>query len=200
MPGRGPILAVSDDEETRELISDICRRAGYPISVVSTGREALTSCRRTRPALVLLDLELPDMTGYEACVELRERCGEHLLVIFLSANRTESSDRVAGLLLGADDYVIKPFDPDELLARVRVLLARTADLHPAAEASLTKRETEVLLLLAEGLGQEEIAEVLFISPKTVSTHIQRILPKLGVHSRTEAVARAYRDGLIPLNS
>jgi DNA-binding NarL/FixJ family response regulator len=197
MPGRGAILVVSADEDMCELISQISRRAGYPVSVVSTGREAMTSSRRTRPALVLLDLELPDMTGYEACVELRERNDGYLPIVFLSGSRTESSDRVAGLLIGADDYVTKPFDPDELLARIRVLLARTADLHPAADALLTNRETEVLGLLAEGLSQVEIAKVLFISPKTVSTHIQRILPKLGVHSRTEAVARAYQDGLIP---
>jgi DNA-binding NarL/FixJ family response regulator len=197
MPGRGAVLVVTDDEETRDLISQICRRAGYPISVVSTGHEALTSSRRTRPSVVLLDLELPDMSGYEACVELRELAGDHLPIVFLSGNRTESSDAVAGLLIGADDYMTKPFDPDELLARVRALLARTANMHHGADTPLTNREVEVLGLLAEGLSQEGIAEVLFISPKTVSTHIQRILPKLGVHSRTEAVALAYRDGLIP---
>jgi len=192
---RGAILVVSADEQARELIAQMCLRAGFAISVVSTGREALASSRGSNPSLILLDIELPDMTGYEACVELRERAGERLPIIFLSGHRTESSDRVAGLLIGADDYVTKPFDPDELLARMRVLLSRAISTQ-RLDTNLTNREVEVLGLLADGLSQEEIAEALFISAKTVSTHVQRILPKLGVHSRTEAVARAFRDGLI----
>ena len=194
MAGRGAILIVSDDEVTVGVIARACHRAGYPTSLTSTGRDALVSSRRARPSLVLLDLELPDMSGYEACVELRERAGEHLPIVFLSATRTEPSDRVAGLLVGADDYVTKPFDPDELLARMRTLLSRVP--RPRSDTPLTNREVEVLSLLSDGLTQDEIAETLFISPKTVGTHIQRILPKLGVHSRTEAVALAYREGII----
>jgi DNA-binding NarL/FixJ family response regulator len=108
---------------------------------------------------------------------------------------------VAGLLLGADDYVVKPFFQDELLARVRRLIDRTRP--PATEkigpvtngARLTDREQQVLSLLAAGLHSKAIATRLVISPKTVATHIQRILAKLGVHSRAEAVALAFRSGL-----
>jgi two-component system nitrate/nitrite response regulator NarL len=104
---------------------------------------------------------------------------------------------VAGLLLGADDYVVKPFAPDELLVRARGLLRRAGERKVAANGyELTRRELEVLGLLADGLGQREIAHRLVISPKTVGTHVERILSKLGVHTRAHAVAMAFRHGLL----
>jgi DNA-binding NarL/FixJ family response regulator len=157
----------------------------------------LASVSRRRPALVLLDVQLPGISGYEVCHELREHYGRDLPIVFLSGTRTEPSDRVAGLLVGADDYIVKPFDSDELLARARRLMTRdgrgTAGTN---DARLTKRERQVLELLASGVQQNEIAERLVISPTTVATHIQRILSKLGVHSRAEAVATAFQLGLV----
>ena len=102
-------------------------------------------------------------------------------------------DRIAGLLIGADDYLVKPIAPDELLIRIRALVGRAP---AAARNGLTPREQEVLTLLADGLSQAAIAGVLVIAPKTVATHIERILEKLGVHSRAEAVAAAYRHALV----
>jgi DNA-binding NarL/FixJ family response regulator len=97
------------------------------------------------------------------------------------------------MLLGADDYIVKPFPRGEFIARVRRAIERlpTSHLFP----TLTARELEVLRLLADGLGQKKIAQALFITPKTVATHIQRILTKLDVHSRAEAVAYAHRHRL-----
>ena len=114
-------------------------------------------------------------------------------IVFVSGARTESYDRVAGLLLGADDYIVKPYAPDELLARVRHLVRRSQSVASPVTGSLTKREREVLRLLADGLRQDEIAEQLFISRKTVSTHVSNILRKLGVRTQTQAVALAFRD-------
>jgi DNA-binding NarL/FixJ family response regulator len=110
---------------------------------------------------------------------------------------------VAGLLLGADDYLVKPFEADELLARLRRSLRRHKVLRafrngaPSPLAALTVRESEVLALLAEGLTQAEIATRLVLSPRTVGTHIQHILSKLEVHNRAQAVALALRNGLRP---
>jgi DNA-binding NarL/FixJ family response regulator len=100
-------------------------------------------------------------------------------------------------MIGADDYLVKPFAPDELLTRLRSLLRRVDAAEAARPHDLTPRELEVLTLLAEGLEQGEIARQLVISPKTVSTHIERILSKLGVRSRAQAVALAYREDLVP---
>jgi DNA-binding NarL/FixJ family response regulator len=114
----------------------------------------------------------------------------------MSAERTESYDRVAGFLIGADEYLTKPIAPDELVIRIERLLRRSGPVAPPVAAKLTGRELEVLSLLAEGFAAAEIAARLVISPKTVSTHIDRILVKLGVRSRAQAVALAYRRELV----
>jgi DNA-binding NarL/FixJ family response regulator len=192
----GQVLVVSADDEVGRAVTRAFERLGYDAHTVATGEDALVATLQTRPVLVVLDLELEDMTGYEVCYELRERSGEDLPIVLVSGDRTEPSDRVAGLLIGADEYLFKPLDPDELLARARRLLSRTPVATLAMDSPLTAREVQVLQLLADGLPQDAIAKDLFISSKTVATHIQRILTKLGVHSRTEAVAMAYREGLV----
>jgi DNA-binding NarL/FixJ family response regulator len=139
------------------------------------------------------------MSGYETCHELRNLYGETLPLVLLSGTRVDALDRIAGLLLGADDYIVKPFDPGELLARARLLLRRQKNGaehrngHSPSLDALTPREREVLDLLAEGRSQDAIAQELFITPKTVATHIQRVLAKLEVHSRAQAVAVALRQ-------
>jgi DNA-binding NarL/FixJ family response regulator len=136
------------------------------------------------------------MCGYEVCRELRERHGDALPIIFISATRTDNCSRVAGLLLGADDYLPKPVATDLLLARVRRLVAHSSPFAAPVAARLTPREREVLTLLAEGLEQDQIARRLFITTRTVAKHIERILSKLGVRSRAQAIAVAMRGDSI----
>jgi DNA-binding NarL/FixJ family response regulator len=196
----GSLLIIDDDPAFRELVSVLCARAGYDCVEAATGEEALLAASRERPDVVLLDVKLGATSGYQVCRDLRAEFGEQLPIIFVSGARTDASDRVAGLLLGADDYVSKPIDADELFARVQRALTRSAASEPrdadGAAARLTPRERDVLTLLAEGLGTHAISERLYISPKTVGTHVQRILAKLDMHSRAEAVAFAYREGLV----
>ena len=194
------ILVVDQDARFRASVVSLVQGAGYEAISAGTGEEALFLARTESPHLAILDVELPGISGYEVCRRLREDV--HAIgIVFVSDTRTDSLDRAAGLLIGADDYLAKPFAPDELLARIRPLLARNGAAHAPArpapvalEAALTAREHEVLRLLADGLSQAGIAERLVISPKTVAAHIDHILGKLGVHSRAEAVAVAYRDG------
>ena len=194
------VLVVDDDDGFRDYTSDLLERAGFAVRDVPRGMEALPVARDERPLLVILDVKLPDVSGYEVCRQLREEFGETLPIIFVSGERTEAYDRTAGLLLGADDYLVKPFEPDEFLARVRRATERSSYQDErsgdASMVDLTLREFEVLRLLAAGFGSAAIAQRLVISTKTVSSHVQRVLTKLDVHSRAEAVAAAYREGLI----
>ena len=191
------VFVIDDDAGERQLVAGLLERAGYTTIGFESGEDALVAGATQPPAVVILDIKLPGISGYEVCRQLKEVFGSSLPVLFISGVRVEPFDRAAGLLVGADDYIVKPFEPDELLARVRTHLApraRAVEPSPSAEV-LTPRELEVLRLLAEGLAQAEIAERLVISPKTVSTHIQHVLEKLGVHSRAQAVAAAHRLGL-----
>jgi DNA-binding NarL/FixJ family response regulator len=190
------ILVVDDDPLAAEHVTRILGDAGLATRSAASGEEAIAATREKRPELVLLDVRLPGISGYEVLRKLRDLYGELLPIMLISGERIEAYDRVAGLLLGADDYVVKPFAPDELTARVRRLIARSSAAEQAnGHPKLTRREGEVLRLLARGRGQIEIANELVISSKTVASHIQHILAKLGVHSRAQAVAVAHRSGL-----
>jgi DNA-binding NarL/FixJ family response regulator len=204
------VLIVDNDPLFRTFVRELLERAGFDVCEAEDGEAALEAASRREPELVLLDVCLPRASGYEVCRELRDRFGDALGIIFMSGERIDSLDRVSGLLLGGDDYVVKPFDPDELLARARTVVRRVSrpsensngngngngNGHAASfgsgDAELTPRELEVLELLSEGLTQAQIAMQLVISPRTVGTHIQNLLGKLGVHSRAQAVALAHR--------
>jgi DNA-binding NarL/FixJ family response regulator len=202
MRGGGPaagntVLIVDDDPVIRCAIGTILTDAGYATREAESGAEALRSARLDPPALVLLDVNLPGMCGYEVCRLLRDGFGDQFPIVFVSGARTESFDRVAGLLLGADDYISKPFREDELLARVQSLLLRRNAVATRALASrLTARELQVLRLLSTGLGPDDIARLMVISPKTVGAHVEHIYTKLGVQTRAQAVAVAYRGELL----
>jgi DNA-binding NarL/FixJ family response regulator len=194
-----PVLVAEPDPVQRRHLEGVLRRAGIRTRFVSNGREALEAARRQRPRLVVLEVRLGDTSGYEVCRALREEFGHEVAIMFVSSDRTDPHDRVAGLLIGADAYLSKPLVADELLARLRALVRRPGAYEhlraPAMRADLTDRELQVLQLLADGLDQGNIARRLVISPKTVGKHIEHILSKLPARSRAEAVAIAYRRGL-----
>ena len=199
---KGIVLVVDGDTASRKLAVRALERAGYRVTGFAAGDEALAAAGAETPALVLFELELPDMSGYELCRALRQNHGDGLPLFLMSGDRIESMDRVAGLLIGADDYIVKPFNVDELVARVRRFVERRARTrYGAAPAGMdvTPRELEVLRLLGEGNDQNEIAHELSISPKTVATHIQRLLTKFGARSRAQLVALAYRAGVFSTN-
>ena len=195
----GSVSIVDEDAGFRSLIAGHLERSGFETREFASGEEAFEDACRERPSVVVLEVRLPGTCGYEICRELRDEFGHDLGIVLVSADRTEPRDRIAGLLLGADDYFAKPLAADELIARVRALAEkRRGASNRERFDGLTDRELEILGLLADGLGQAAIAKRLVISPKTVAGHIERILTKLGVHSRAEAVAVAYREELVPV--
>jgi DNA-binding NarL/FixJ family response regulator len=191
------VLIADAEEESRDLLSGVLRNAGYQTLEAETGDEGLELARAYAPAAAILEIPLDGLSGYELCGALKMEFGEGIPVIFLTGTRTEPYDRVAGLLLGADDYLTKPYIAGELLVRLRNLLHRRADPDASRFARrLTKREHEVLHLMAEGLQHDEIGQRLFISPKTVASHVEHILHKLGARGRAQAIAIAYHHRIL----
>ena len=172
--GRGSVLVVDDERTIGEVVSRYLDRAGYRTTVALDGHAALAEVERGAPDLVVLDLMLPGVPGLEVMRRIRERARDHTAIILLTA-KGEEIDRIIGLRLGADDYVVKPFSPVELVARVQAVLRRV-DTSPApepplqfdgleidpgarrvvargAEAQLTQREFDLLLFFARHPGQ-----------------------------------------------
>ncbi|BCJ50065.1 DNA-binding response regulator [Actinoplanes sp. NBRC 14428] len=125
--GGGRLLVVEDEATVRELLAATLRFAGFEVTSVATAGEAVVAAIGEPPDLVLLDVMLPDMDGFEVVRRLRDR-RVTVPVLFLTA-RDAQADKVTGLSLGADDYVTKPFDLEELIARIRAILRRTAGHH-----------------------------------------------------------------------
>jgi two-component system OmpR family response regulator len=126
------LLVVEDDPMLRELLSASLRFSGFTVSAVATGADALDTAGRRPPDLVVLDVMLPDMDGFEVVRRLRERSplapdrrAGHVPVLFLTA-RDAAEDKITGLTVGGDDYVTKPFRLDELIARIKAILRRTS--------------------------------------------------------------------------
>jgi DNA-binding NarL/FixJ family response regulator len=195
----GMVLIADESDDSRRELTSLFEGAGYQVTTASCGSEALQAADELEPSIVLLEVPLGDLSGYEVCRALREQTAQ-LPIVFVSGSRTESYDRVAGLLLGADDYVVKPYAPDELLTRVRNLVRRSPRAGRLTADKLTKREGEVLQLLAHGLRPDDIAERLFITKSTVGTHVENILKKLDVQTQAQAVALAFREDLVELAS
>ena len=192
-----PVLVVDDDPHLRALLARTLAADGFAAVEADGAEAALELTDDFTPAAAIVDVRLPTVSGYELCRRLRERFGRALAIVLISGELLEPFDRVAGLHVG-DDYVTKPFEPEELVIRLRRLLERSASRSAAAGngTRLTPREHEVLQLLSDGLDQGEIATALEISHRTVAVHLERVLAKLGVHSRAQAVSLAFRTRLV----
>jgi two-component system response regulator RegX3 len=207
--GRRRILLVEDEESITRPLSDALRREGFDTEIAETAEEALDMGRRLAPDLILLDLMLPDGSGFDVCRELRRT--SDVPIVMLTA-RGEEADRIVGLEMGADDYVVKPFSAREVVARIRAVLrrSRTAggeeatgpldvgavrldpERHAAEldgeELDLSRKEFELLHRLMRDAGSVVTREQLiddvwdvnwFGSTKTLDVHVSSLRKKLG---------------------
>jgi DNA-binding response OmpR family regulator len=192
------ILCIEDDRETAALIAEELIDRGYAVTVAHDGREGFAAILKTMPELVLCDISMPVMSGFELLerlVALAPRFSK-MPFVFLTA-LTDREDELKGRQLGADDYVTKPIDFEMLAAIINSRLAGVArnGLWPKAIA-LNEREVEVLTWAARGKTSMEIGQILGLTKRTIDFHIDNAREKLGAATRTEAVIKAATGRLI----
>jgi DNA-binding response OmpR family regulator len=198
--GRKRILCVEDDRETAALLVEELTERGYAVVVARDGREGMAAIESHRPDLVLCDLSMPVMSGFEV-LERMTALGPRLKdmpFVFLTA-LSDRDTELRGRQLGADDYVAKPIDFDVLDAILTARLAGVARMQVwRRDVELTDRETESLTWSARGKTSDEIAQILGLSRRTIDFHLDNARAKLGVATRIEAVATAVAANLIAL--
>lgn len=194
------ILLIEDHAPLRENLREMLSLDGFRVLTAENGRAGLELAARELPDLILCDIMMPGMDGYEVLQRLRATAATKAVpFIFLTAKGTAPDIR-AGMNLGADDYLPKPVSRNDLLKAVRMRLERAKqqqrftpnfdDPKPLEKLGISPREAEVLLWVAQGKGNGEIAEILGLSVATVKKHTIHIFEKLGVESRTAATLRA----------
>ncbi len=201
LPRVEKILVIDDEARIRSQTCALLRSEGYATVEARNGREGVELARRERPALVLCDITMPEMNGHRVVEALRQDpATAHLPFIFLTG-WGERGDQRTGMNLGADDYLVKPVEPADLLAAVAARLRRrqqtggsrapsAADATPGAierALGLTAREAEILSWVVQGKTNPEIGTILGIQLTTVKKHLESIFTKLAVENRTAAV-------------
>ncbi len=226
------ILVVDDDSVLRTVIRRYLEKQGYQVEDAGSGSEGLTAFNNYSPDLIVSDVAMPEMNGFDFCRQVRSQpSGQLVPFIFLSGKDT-IEDRVQGHSMGADDYLTKPFEWNELLAKIEGLLEKSRRIHSEivrmiqqlAIASngnvavsgivpneagtsftvtqakqpeplpLTPAEERVFWEVIQGLTNKQISDNLFISPRTVQTHLSNILNKLQLDNRAQLVRFAYEQG------
>lgn len=208
------ILLIDDDPNLRLLFKDYLSFQGYGVITASNGREALMILETNTPDLIICDVMMPELDGYGFLAEVRLRTDVGWIpVLFLSAAR-QSHDQVKGLNSGADVYMVKPIEPEELLAQVKSSLEMSdriyqhriqqldrvtplevvIKVHPMV--TLTATETKVIQFVALGLINKDIAECLGVSKRTIESHLFNMLNKTGLENRTELARWAIESGMV----
>jgi DNA-binding NarL/FixJ family response regulator len=210
------ILVADDDTGTRLSISDYLESSGYSVVSAENGKEAFGMVEVYQPHLIVTDITMPQMDGYELIRQVRRRPSLRLLPVVFLTGRTDTKERVLGYQLGCDAYLAKPFELTELGAVVRNLLERsqmiesewrsrtqTAPPDAAVKTSaplpllgITDREQDVLHLLSAGLSNVQIGDNLHLSPRTVEKYVSSLLRKTDTSNRAELVRFAMDHHLL----
>lgn len=221
------ILIVEDEQDVAELLAHHLRKEGFAVAIVGTGRAAFAAVKNESPALIVLDLMLPEISGLDLCRMIKSNLETENVPILMLSARIEEIDRVLGFELGADDYVVKPFSPRELVLRIRAILRRLSqdreqELLRVGELVLdrsrhevraanrlidcTATEFKLLAILMEREGRVQERDRLLsdvwgydsvIDTRTVDTHMRRLRDKLGPHGSYIETIRGFGYRLAP---
>ena len=201
------LLIVDDEPNLLVAVAACLRGEGYEVTTARGGREALVRLAETIPDLVVSDIRMPGMDGYTLARHVRSSARTALVpIVFLTA-KDETADRIEGFRTGVDAYLTKPFEPDELVAVIKSILARVERTHAEIarlvgdsnerieqvvihDEDLTEAEGRIAAAVARGLSNKEIAAELGISVRTVENHISHILSKKNFSNRVE-IARHW---------
>lgn len=214
------ILVVDDDPGTRLAISDYLEMCGYSVITAADGQEALDMVESYRPHLMVTDIVMPRMNGYQLVRSVRQHPSLRLLPVIFLTERNKTEERIQGYQSGADLYLPKPFELEELGAAIRNLLERSQmlqsgyrlsyeegwrtsiqpstvrDPKPEISLHLTDREREVLVMLTHGLSNAQIGTRLHLSPRTVEKYVSNLLRKTTTNNRAELVGFAMKNRLV----
>lgn len=203
------LLLIDDDPNLILLVKDYLEFRGYEVVTAENGREALEVLEQDVPDMIICDVMMPEMDGYSLVKHVREDPRTSWIpVLFLSA-KGQSQDRVKGLNTGADVYMVKPFEPEELVAQVESSLKQAsrmmqhqtkgAETGPKIQVpfdvELTPTELRVVQFVARGMANREIAEELNVSQRTIESHVSNMLGKTGLHNRTELARWAIENSM-----
>jgi DNA-binding NarL/FixJ family response regulator len=210
MPMSKRLLIVDDEPNLLRAVAACLKAENYEVSTARSGREALLQLAESVPDLIVSDIRMPGMDGYQLARQLRGSPRTALVpIIFLTA-KDETADRIEGFRAGVDAYLTKPFEPDELIAVVNGILNRVERTHSEIarlvsstnadqavmnfqDEALTEAENRVAIAVSEGLSNKEIAAELEISVRTVENHISHILDKKGFSNRVEIARYVLRQ-------
>jgi DNA-binding NarL/FixJ family response regulator len=204
------LLLIDDDPNLILLVKDYLEFRGYEVITAENGREALEVLEQEVPDMIICDVMMPEMDGYSLVSAIRQDPKTSWIpVLFLSA-KGQSQDRVKGLNIGADVYMVKPFEPEELVAQVESSLKQASRLiqHKDSkggdnapkiqvpfDVELTPTELRVVQFVARGMANREIAEELNVSQRTIESHVSNMLGKTGLHNRTELARWAIENNM-----
>lgn len=209
------VLIVDDEPGIRLAVTDYLEAVGYTVIAAATGKQAWQLVQQYRPHLLVTDIRMPQMDGYELVKLVRQQPAFRLLPVIYLTECSQTQERIRGYKLGCDAFLGKPFNLEELAVVIRNLLDRAqivqteiqavSQTMPSRESvdtafisalDLTQREQQVLLLLTEGLSNAQIGEQLHLSPRTVEKYVSKLLQKTETSNRAEIVRFAMEHHLL----
>ena len=204
------LLLIDDDPNLILLVKDYLEFRGYEVMAAGNGREALEILNLHLPDMIICDVMMPEMDGYAFVNKIRQDSRTSSIPIMFLSAKGQSQDKIKGLTTGADIYMIKPFEPEELVAQVesslkqanrllrhsnRFTLDESTRIQVPGNVELTPTELKVVQLVAQGMANREIAEKLNVSQRTIESHVSNMLNKTNFHNRTELARWAIESNM-----